>query len=80
MPIEPFSAAKVDNQGDTISINNISGMVRVGGMPVFKIKSATNGAVYLQFYDCDKARSAARGTRFIEIPVSVLFEKLVKST
>jgi hypothetical protein len=49
-------------------------------MPVFKIKAASNGDIYLQFYDCDKARSAARGTRFIEVPVSVLFEKLVKST
>jgi hypothetical protein len=80
MPIEPFSAAKVDSKGETITINNVTGLVRVGGMPVFKIKAASSGEVYLQFYDCDKVRTAARGTRFIEIPVSVLVDKLLKAT
>lgn len=80
MPIELFGAAKVDSNGETITINNVTGLVRIAGMPVFKIKSASSGEIYLQFADCDKSRSAVRGTRFIEIPLEVLFDKLLKFT
>lgn len=68
-----------DSTGSSIEINISTGLVRIDGMPVFRLLPSPNG-ISLQFADNDKLRSRARGTRFIEIPASVLFKKLISSS
>lgn len=80
MPIEPFGMAKVDSKGECIFIENVTDAVRIDGMLVFKIKVTTDGQVYLQFADCERARNKHRGTRFIEVPATILFEKIISSS
>jgi hypothetical protein len=70
---------KVDQNGVCIYINNISGLVRIDGVPVFKIKAAQTGEIVLQFSDLDKYRSIARGTRYIEVPLEMLIDKIKAS-
>jgi hypothetical protein len=79
MPIEIYGKVKVDSCGECIRIDNITGMVRVDGVPVFKIRTSDNGEIYLQFADLNKIRSDGRGTRFIEVPIEVLIEKIKES-
>lgn len=79
MPFEPYGRVKVDKCGDCIRIDNITGMVRIDGYAVFKVRSSPDGELYLQFADDNKFRSNGRGTRFIEIPMNVLVERIKAS-
>jgi hypothetical protein len=69
----------LDKTGRCVEIDVSNGMVKVDGFPVFRLISTANGAI-LQFADSSKYRSRSRGTRYIEIPASVLFKKLINSS
>jgi hypothetical protein len=69
----------VDDCGRSISVNVMTGLVRVDGIPVFRVIMSRDSEIRIQFTDSDKMRSRYRGTKFIEIPASVLFEKLATS-
>jgi hypothetical protein len=69
----------IDKCGASISVNIMTGLVRIDGMPVFRVISSNDGSIRIQFADNDRMKSRARGTRFIEIPADVLFDKLLKS-
>lgn len=67
--------AKVDSNGDCVAVDQITGLVRIDSVPVFKVMSTNNG-IYLQFYDGDKMRSEFRGSAYIEVPLTLLIETL----
>lgn len=70
----------VDKTGACIEVNISTGLVRIDGIPVFRLVSTDKDGVKVQFADNDKMRSKYRGTRYIEIPASVLFQKLISSS
>lgn len=80
MPISDYpdcdGVPKVDKIGESVEINVSTGLVRIDGVPVFRVVLDGSDGIRLQFADNDKMRSRFRGTRYIEIPASVLFEKL----
>ena len=51
------------------------GLVRVDGIGVFR-RIERDGVLYLQFADYDRMRITCRGSRYVEIPLSVLVEKI----
>jgi hypothetical protein len=65
---------KIDPDAATVEIE-ADGMVRVDGIPLFKIRSF-NGVAILQFCDKDKWRSSCRKSRFVEVPLNAFFERL----
>lgn len=69
-------SSKIDQTGDCIKIDMASGLVRIDGVPVFKVISAAGTDIRLQFVDGDRLRSEGRGTRYIEIPLTILIEKI----
>ena len=64
----------LDPSGKTISIN-LEGMVRVDGIIAFRIVTRKN-KVCIQFCDQDRLRSSCRGTRYVEIPLDTLANRL----
>jgi len=52
-----------------------AGQVQVDGVTVFRRLVRPDG-VYIQFVDRDRMRSACRGSRYIEIPLSRLIQLL----
>lgn len=52
------------------------GMVRIDGAPLFKRIERADGVIILQFIDRDRMRSACRGSRFIEIPLTELVKQM----
>lgn len=67
----------VDTDGKTIKVTE-NNQVRVDGIFVFRrIRRA--GVVYLQFWDTDRLRAKCRGSRYVEIPLQVLVEKIKQS-
>ena len=67
--------AKIDTNGECVVVDQITGLVRVDSVPVFKVMSTNNG-IYLQFYDGDKMRSEFRGSQYIEVPLTLLIETI----
>jgi hypothetical protein len=68
----------LDQMGSFVKVNAMTGLVKVDGIPVFRIVTGQDG-VKVQFADNDRLRSRSRGTRFVEVPIIILFEKLVES-
>lgn len=66
----------LDEKGCCISFDPMSRLVRVDGIPVFRLLSGNGGVLLIQFYDGDKLRSKHRRTRQIEIPLTVVMDKL----
>ncbi len=64
----------LDPQGEMISVNK-KGMVRVDGIIAFRIV-VRNNKVCVQFCDQDRLRSSCRGTRYVEVPLDALAERL----
>ena len=64
----------LDPQGEMISVNK-RGMVRVDGIIAFRIVMRNN-KVCVQFCDQDRLRSSCRGTRYVEVPLDTLAERL----
>lgn len=71
LPLEPVQ----DNSAKCISIDPVSGLVRVDGIPMFKVIDGKDG-IKLQFKDGDKLRSKYRGTQYIEVPLEALVNKI----
>lgn len=65
----------LDNKGDCVTIDQISGLVYMDGVPVFKVLRNSAG-LYLQFKDGNKLRNRFRGTAFIEVPWEVIVSKI----
>lgn len=55
----------------SITIDPITNLVRIDGIIAFRLIVHSN-TVFLQFADSDRMRSAQRGTRYVEIPLSTL--------
>ena len=51
------------------------GLVRVDGIGAFR-RIERDGVIYLQFADYDRMRITCRGSRYVEIPLNVLVEKI----
>ena len=51
------------------------GLVKIDGITSFR-KISRDGVIYIQFCDHDRMRSKCRGTRFVEVPLDILFKKL----
>ena len=67
-------SVKVDSTATTVKINP-DGLVKIDGITPFK-RVERDGVIYLQFCDHDRMRSSCRGTRFVEVPLPQLVEKL----
>lgn len=67
--------AKIDDNGATVTISN-SDMVRIDGFTLCK-RIIKDGEVYLQFCDRDNIRASCRGSKFIEIKLSVFAQKII---
>jgi hypothetical protein len=64
----------IDADGKTVKITE-DNLVRVDGIGVFRsVRRA--GVLYLQFMDTDRYRARCRGSRFVEIPLHILVEKI----
>jgi hypothetical protein len=67
----------IDSDGKTIKING-DNLVRVDGIGVFR--TVWHGDVlYLQFVDTDRYRATCRGSKFVEVPLHILVEKINQS-
>lgn len=66
--------SKIDPEGNTLKILE-DGLVKIDQVTAFR-KVERDGVIYLQFCDHDRMRSNCRGSRFIEIPLSVIVEKM----
>ena len=64
----------LDPQGALIDVGD-DGLVRVDGIIAFRVVFR-RGEACLQFCDQDRLRSSCRGTRYVEIPLEALSEKL----
>jgi len=62
--------ATINKPHELIKIND-DGLVRVDGIGVFR-RIERDGVLYLQFADYDRMRITCRGSRFVEVPLSVL--------
>jgi epoxyqueuosine reductase QueG len=79
MPTEAYRKVKVDSCGECIKIDPITGMVRIDGYATFKVRTSITGEIYLQFADDNKFRSSGRGTRFVEVKLDTLIDKIKES-
>ena len=66
-----------DNTGECVNVDPTTGLVRIDGVPVFKVFTVNN-TLKLQFKDSDKLRSKYRGTDLIEVSLSCLIDKITK--
>jgi len=66
--------SNVDLDGHTVKIAD-NNMVRVDGIGVFRVRRR-DGVLYIQFMDTDRYRAQCRGTKFVEIPLDILIEKI----
>jgi hypothetical protein len=73
-----MTQAKLDNTGETICMDPATGICRIDGIPAFRIVAVKGQSVRLQFADDDKMRSHYRGTRYVEITLDVLFQKIIE--
>ena len=63
-----------------VQIDPISGVVRVDGIPVFRIMAIPGNGIVLQFKDNNKTRSRYRGSEFVEIPIEDFFRQLIQGS
>jgi len=66
--------ATINKPHELIKITD-DGLVRVDGIGVFK-RIERDGVLYIQFADYDRMRITCRGSRFVEVPLSVLVEQI----
>jgi len=64
----------VDTSGKTVKIGD-DNLVRIDGIGVFR-RVQREGVLYLQFMDTDRYRAKCRGSKFVEIPLHILVEKI----
>ena len=64
----------VDTSGKTVRIGD-DNLVRIDGIGVFR-RIQREGVLYLQFMDTDRYRAKCRGSKFVEIPLHILVEKI----
>lgn len=64
----------IDLDGKTVKIGD-DDLVRVDGIGVFR-RIQREGVLYLQFMDTDRYRAKCRGSKFVEIPLQILVEKI----
>lgn len=62
--------AILDTTGEMIKTTD-TGLIRIDGITVFR-KVVREGIIYIEFCDNDRMRTKCRGTRFVEVPLSVL--------
>lgn len=67
---------KVDNSGECIKVDPVSGMVRVDGIIVCRVVVIPGDGVRLQFFDGNRQRSARRGANLVEVPISTFAERV----
>lgn len=70
--------AKIYLKAECVAVDPASGLVRVDGMPVFRVVALPGNGLVIQFKDSNRARAQGRGTELVEIPLKELFEKLVE--
>jgi len=64
----------IDTNGKTVKITD-DNLIRVAGIGVFR-RIQREGVMYLQFMDTDRYRAKCRGSKFVEIPLHILVEKI----
>lgn len=64
----------IDTDGKTVKITE-DNLVRIDGIGVFR-RIRRDGVLYLQFMDTDRYRAKCRGSKFVEIPLHILVEKI----
>ena len=64
---------------ECINIDPTDGMLRVDGIPCFRVYVKPDGCIMVQFKDKDKLRSSYRGSPFIELSLDCLIEKINNS-
>lgn len=64
----------IDEAGKMVRIGD-DNLVRIDGIGVFR-RIQREGVLYLQFMDTDRYRAKCRGSKFVEIPLQILIEKL----
>lgn len=64
----------IDADGKTVKITD-DNLVRIDGIGVFR-RIQREGVLYLQFMDTDRYRAKCRGSKFVEIPLHILVEKI----
>lgn len=64
----------VDSDGKMVKITE-DNLVRIDGIGVFR-RIQRDGVLYLQFMDTDRYRAKCRGSKFVEIPLHILVEKI----
>jgi hypothetical protein len=62
--------AVVDSTGQTVKTTD-EGLIRIDGITVFR-RVVRDGVIFIEFCDSDRMRAKCRGTRFVEVPWSVL--------
>ena len=68
--------AILDSTASTVTVDD-EGLVRVSGAVVFR-RIVRGGELWLQFYDRDRMRSQARGSRLVEVEFDALMARLIK--
>lgn len=72
----PNGKPALDQQGACITVDQITGILRIDGVPVCKVVLVRGEGIRLQFQDGDRLRSAGRGTRYIEIPLESIIRRI----
>lgn len=70
------NSAILDHTAATVTVDD-EGLVRVSGAVMFR-RVVRDGELWLQFYDRDRMRSQARGSRLIEVEFDALMARLIK--
>ncbi len=66
--------ARCDLTGKTVEVDE-RGLVRIDQVPAFRVNTR-DGVVYIEFIDRDRMRASCKGSRYVEIPLDVLYNKL----
>ena len=66
--------SKIDERGELIRITD-DGLVKLDGIAILR-RVEREGKVYLQFCDSDRMRTQLRKTRYVEIPLEVLMDRI----
>ena len=67
----------LDPKGQMVEVSP-DGLVRVDGIIAFRLVTR-QGQPCIQFCDQDRLRSSCRGTRYVEVPLNTLAERLTES-
>jgi len=66
--------AKIDEHGKLVRIAE-DGLVKLDGIAILR-RVERDGKLYLQFCDSDRMRTQLRKTRYVEIPLEVLMDRI----